>query len=255
MVRLRFLVPAVFLSLCQPLSATEIRYQSSYSVALGILPIATLSFDTEVKDGRYQINGEFRAVGLAEMVRDISAKSRVSGRHVNGALAAERYELLYRNGAKESTYDVEFRNGVAVRTTVTPPPKPRPESWVPVTDADLKGVLDPIGALLISDGGEICRRTIPVYDGESRMDLVLTPKKQRSQNTGGFKGDVTVCGVRYVPKAGFRKGRKDIEYLKSIEGIEIAFARTAQLQLYAPVYARIPTRYGTVFISATRFDG
>ncbi|QLF71242.1 DUF3108 domain-containing protein [Peteryoungia desertarenae] len=239
----------------QPLQATEIRSQSSYSVALGVLPIAKLSFETRIKDGRYEIDGQFQAVGLADMVRDISAKSRVSGRHVNGTLAAERYELLYRNGRKESTYEVAFRDGVAVSTTVTPPPKPRPESWVPVTEADLKGVLDPIGALLISDQGDICRRTIAIYDGESRIDLVLSPKNQRSQNTGGFKGDVTVCGVRYVPRSGYRQGRKDIEYLKSIDDIEIAFARTAQLQLYAPVYARIPTRYGTVFISATRFDG
>lgn len=68
-------------------------------------------------------------------------------------------------------------------------------------------------------------------------------------------GDAIVCSVRYVPKSGYRKGRKDIEYLKSVTGMEIWFAKTATLKLYAPVYAKIPTRYGTVHVTAEKFDG
>ncbi|MNL72497.1 hypothetical protein D3C87_1978180 [compost metagenome] len=58
-----------------------------------------------------------------------------------------------------------------------------------------------------------------------------------------------------MPKSGFRKGRKDIEYLRKVEGMEIWFAKTGTLKVYAPVHARVPTRMGTIYVSAVEFDG
>ena len=96
---------------------------------------------------------------------------------------------------------------------------------------------------------------LPIYDGESRMDLVLSSKGEKSFSTKGFSGDTVVCGVRYIPKSGYRKGRKDIDYLRGSKAMEIWFAKAEGVNVYAPVYVKIPTQYGTLTISAVRFGG
>ena len=235
--------------------AADYRYDTAYSVSLGILPIARLTFRTEVTNDRYQISGRFRSTGLVDIVREVSADSSVSGLFAGNRFQPELYRLDYRSGDKKSRYTISYANGSAVDTKVEPPPKPRPKSWVPVTEASLKSVLDPIGALLIAGDADVCSRTLPIYDGESRMDLVLSPSGTAPFTAGKASGEAVVCSVRYVPVSGYKKGRKDIEYLKSVTGMEIWFAKTATLKLYAPVYAKIPTRYGTVHVTAEAFDG
>lgn len=235
--------------------AADVQYRSEYSVALGVLPIARLSFDTNVAGDRYRIQGDFQASGLIEVVREVSAKSQVSGKLAAGRLMPDRYTLDYRSGKKKELFDIQFSEGNVVAVSVEPKPKPRPASWVELTEADLKAVMDPIGAFLIPDGTDVCAQRLPVFDGESRMDLVLQPKGTEAFKAGKVKGEAIVCSVRYEPRAGYRKGRKDIEYLKSVTDMEIWFAKTERLKLYAPVYAKIPTRYGTVHISAEAFDG
>ena len=234
--------------------ASDYRYDTSYSVALGILPIARMTFQTEVISERYTISGQFHSSGLVDIVREVAAKSTVTGTLAGGRMLPRRYALDYKSGKRASTYEVLFSGGNVVETRVKPERR-KPNSWVPVTPADLKAVLDPIGALLIPGDADVCGQTLPVYDGESRLDLVLSPNRSERFSAGKAKGEAIVCSVRYVPKSGYRKGRKDIEYLQSVSGMEIWFAKTATLQLYAPVYARIPTRYGTVHVTAEKFDG
>lgn len=234
--------------------AADYRYDTSYSVALGILPIARMTFQTEVVSDRYTISGQFHSSGLVDIVREVAAKSTVSGTLDGGRMLPRRYALDYKSGKRASTYEVLYSGGNVVETRVNPE-RPKPKSWVPVKASDLKAVLDPIGALLIPGDANVCRQTLPVYDGESRMDLVLSPNRSAKFSAGSAKGEAIVCSVRYVPKSGYRKGRKDIEYLTSVTGMEIWFAKTATLKLYAPVYAKIPTRYGTVHVTAEKFDG
>ena len=56
-----------------------------------------------------------------------------------------------------------------------------------------------------------------------------------------------------MPKSGYRKGRDDVDYLRKLETMEIWFAKAESVNVYAPVYVRIPTSYGAVTIWATRF--
>ncbi len=234
--------------------AADYRYDTSYKVSLGVLPIARMTFQTAVENERYTISGQFHSSSLVDIVREVSADSTVSGRMSGGTMSPERYVLDYKSGKRNHVYEVLFAGGNVVETKVTPE-RPKPDSWVPVPPADLRSVFDPIGALLIPGDADVCAQTLPVYDGESRMDLVLSPNRSESFSAGRAKGEAIVCSVRYVPKSGYRKGRKDIEYLKSVTGMEIWFAKTATLKLYAPVYAKIPTRYGTVHVTAEKFDG
>ena len=87
------------------------------------------------------------------------------------------------------------------------------------------------------------------------MDIKLVAKGTRPFSTKGFDGEVIVCGIRFVPKSGYRKGRLDVEYLRQLKTMEIWFAKADTANVYAPVFVRIPTKYGPVTVSATRFGG
>ena len=71
----------------------------------------------------------------------------------------------------------------------------------------------------------------------------------------GFDGRVVVCSMRYTPLAGYRKGSTEAEFLKRLKSMEIWFAISDLMYVYAPVFFSVPTRFGTLTMKATHFDG
>jgi hypothetical protein len=237
-----------------PLVAADVRHVSEYDISLGILPIATARFTSEFQDKDYKITGSFKSAGIADIISRVSAETSVSGHRVGDRLQADRYNLVYKTGKRTRVYDVAYANGNVKSTTIDPPPRRNTDSWVPVSDRDLQSVLDPLSGLIFPEDAKICPSRLPIYDGESRMDLVLTPAGTKPFSTDGFKGDAIVCSIRYVPKSGFKRGRSDIEYLKKTP-MEIWFAKASTANVYAPVYARIPTRMGQLYVTAVKYGG
>nr|WP_280923383.1 DUF3108 domain-containing protein [Rhizobium halophytocola] len=233
--------------------ATQSR--TEYQITLAGIPIAQASFITLMDKDHYSIAGEFKSGAIVNLITEISAKTSTSGKVSDARLEPRSYSLVYRKGKQTETYKVLLAGGNVTESHITPAPKRRPKTWVPVTPADLQAVLDPLTSLMVPSSGDVCSRTLPVFDGESRLDLVMSPKGKRVYDQGKVSTEAVVCGVRYVPKAGFKQGRDDIEALKRSTGMEIWFAKAGDLPLYAPVRAVIPTRYGAVDISAIRFDG
>jgi Protein of unknown function (DUF3108). len=254
--RCRSILAAAFtLSLfAGPAATTGVRHVSEYDISLGILPIAKAAFASEFGSDDYRITGSFRSWGLAEIVSKISAETSVTGRKRGDKLEAERYNLVYKTGKRTRVYEVTYRNGDVTRSVMKPEPKRRPENWVPVAPEDLRSVLDPLTGLVFSGDAKVCPDRVPIYDGESRMDLILKPKGTESFSTEGFEGEAIVCEIRYVPKSGFRRGRSDIEHLRKTP-MEIWFAKAQSVNVYAPVYARIPTSMGQVYVKAARYGG
>ncbi|MBP1845234.1 hypothetical protein J2046_003503 [Rhizobium petrolearium] len=237
-----------------PIGSEEIRHVSKYDISLGILPIATASFSSEFNSTDYKITGIFKSAGIVNIISRISAETSVIGRMQADKLQADRYNLVYSAGKRTRIYDVEYRNGDVTETTVKPEPRRNPKNWIPVTEDDLHSVLDPLSGLIFPATAKVCPSRLPIYDGESRMDLVLTLKGTRPFSTDGFKGEAIVCSIRYMPKSGFRRGRSDIEYLRKTP-MEIWFAKAQSANVYAPVYARIPTRMGPVYVTAVKYGG
>lgn len=228
------------------------RHVTDYTISLAGFTIATASFDTVLKETDYSVTGRFRTAGIAGLFTTISGETSAGGLVAKGRLNAAGYRLIYRRGERSRVYDVKMRNGNVTSTTIEPPPRRNAESWVEVRDADLRRVVDPLTGLMIPAGRKVCPGTLPVYDGETRMDIVLTDNGTKPFFIGGKRVEALACAARYVPKSGFRRGRKDIEFLKSA-AMEIWFAKSDVVDLYAPVYARIPTKNGNLVIAATRF--
>jgi hypothetical protein len=235
-----------------PALSEEIKRVTEYDITLGILPIGTAKFSSEFDGKDYKINGIFQSGGIVNIIKRVTAETNVAGRIAGDHLQADRYNLVYKLGKRTRIYDVVYRNGDVTDTTIKPEPRRNPDNWIPVTPSDLKSVLDPLSGLIYPADAKICSGRVPVYDGESRMDLVLKREGTKPYETKGFKGEVIVCTVRYEPKSGFRKGRSDIEYLKQTP-MEVWFAKGDGATVYAPIYARIPTRMGPLYVTAARY--
>ncbi|TWF50331.1 DUF3108 domain-containing protein [Neorhizobium alkalisoli] len=230
------------------------RQVSEFDISLGILPIATASFSSQFEGEGYTITGSFKSAGIVDVFSHVSADTSVSGRIRGDRLQADRYKLVYRMNKRTRVYDVVYRNGDVTETTITPEPKRDPKTWIPVTPKDLRSVLDPLSGLIFPADAKVCPSRLPVFDGESRLDLVLSPMGTQPFSTEGFKGEAIVCSIRYQPRSGYKRGRYDVEYLKKTQ-MEIWFAKSAVANVYAPVYARIPTKMGQLYVKAVKYGG
>lgn len=237
-----------------PLSSAEIEHRTDYSIRLSGLPVATATFRSAFNGNRYTISGSLQSAGLADIFSSTKGTTSVSGTVSRGRLHATNYSVNYKSGKRSRAIDVTFHNGNVITASMTPPRR-KPKNWVPVSTADMRAVLDPISGLIIPEGSRVCPKTLPIFDGESRLDLKLSSKGTKPYSTKGFEGEVVVCGIRFVPKSGYRKGRDDVEYLRKLKTMEIWFAKAAGAKVYAPVYVQIPTKLGPVTVSATRFGG
>lgn len=236
-----------------PALAQDGRSTTVYSVRYLGLPIAHMSFVTNTKGKSYTISGKLSSAGLVEIIDKTRGTTRVSGTIEGDRMQSASYVVSYTSGKKRERTEVVFSNGDVRSARQVPKPKKRGKDWIAVSPADLKSVLDPISGMMLPVGTDVCPRTLPIFDGETRADLKLTPKGRETYSAGGFKVEAIACSVRFVPKAGYRKGNDSIDFLRSASGIEVWFAKNPSADVYAPVYARVPTKIGPVTVRATRF--
>ena len=231
-------------------SAAEPRaFRTDYSVTLLGLPVAKASFDSSFEGERFRISGSLASSGLARIFDDTRGTTSVEGRIRGEAVLPVSFDADYVSGRKKSSTAIRF-SGDAVESVVNRPKKKRnPKSWVAVSDAHLKAVLDPLSSALVPAAAaqEVCTRTIRFFDGEMRADLKLTPNGEPRD------GRVT-CTARFVPVAGYRTDRKQIDYLRNQSRISVTFAPLEGTGLYTPVDASIGTQIGTLRIYATNIE-
>jgi hypothetical protein len=253
--RLFTVLAAMSFGLTSPAAgAEEMLNHTNYQIALSGLPLANAFFQTR-KDGRtYAIDAQIASTGIGDIIADAKAEMSSAGAIRNDGFRPEKFSFRYRYGKKARSFETRFKGGNVVASIIEPPSKKK-KGWIEVTPEDLRAVTDPIAGLIVPDGNEPCRSEISIYDGESRLSLKLARKRDDEFKTEGYTGAAIVCSVRYEPKSGYRRGRSDVEYARKLENMEIWFAKSTSLNVYAPVFLLVPTRYGTLTVTATHFDG
>lgn len=251
-------IAAVILLLLPPVvalsHAQSSTHRTDYTVTMLGIPMASVKFTTRIDGAKYRISGDLRTSFLAEVIEPIRGTVLSIGKISRDKFQASEFDIQYTSGKKQYRAAMTLSGG-NVRSAVIQPTKKHPSNWVPVTNAHKRSVVDPLAGLIFPDGTRPCPQTIAVFDAESRFDLKLVPAGKRPYSTDGFSGDVTVCALTFVPKSGYRENNSQIDYVRKLKGMEIWFARHPEGGYAAPVYARIPTKLGTMIVAATRFGG
>ena len=134
---------------------------------------------------------------------------------------------------------------------------------VPVTEANRQAIVDPLTALLFSATAageglspEVCRHTLPIFDGHQRYDLKLAFKRMDKVTAAekGYAGPVVVCSVHYEPIAGHRASTRLVKYLSEGREMELALAPVGGTRLLAPFRMSVESMLANLVIEANRFE-
>ncbi len=230
-------------------AAQQQSFSADYSVTLLGLPIAKARFDSTFTADSFTIDGSLTSSGIARIFDKTTGTTRVEGSIGRDGAFPRTFRSHYDSGRKKSRTTIRFARGTVSSVENKPEPK-RGETWIPVAEDHLRAALDPLTSTLIrtSDPDAVCNRTIRAFDGEMRADLQLSPRGPADSN-----GRVT-CDARFVAVSGYRKGRKQIDFLQTRSRIAITFAPLGKTGFFTPVDASVGTQIGPVRITAQRIE-
>lgn len=149
-----------------------------YTLTLFAIPFGHLTYSGNFGRDRYTAEMHFETSGLAAVLWKAKIDSAADGRVASGVLLPDVYttESLSRRGARQSVR-VEY-SGKAVPVMTAIPPYDLSRN--PVSDAQKKGAIDPVTGItsivagLSTSAGQPCGRTLAVFDGRRRYDVVFT---------------------------------------------------------------------------------
>ena len=241
-----------------PAAADVLRIR--YSLSLIGLPFGTAGMTATLEPNSYQIEGDAKLTGLASLISDAKGAASASGAILLGRVAPATYATTAANAKLTRTVRMGMNAGTVRAVEISPPLFDEAPDRVPVTEADKRNIIDPMSAVVMPVpsgqplvGPAACNRTIPVFDGDSRFDLVMSYVGTREAKAKGYAGPVSVCAVRYVPVAGYRRNRKATQFMANNNQIEVWLAPVENAHVAVPFRMSILTLLGTTVIEASEF--
>ena len=244
-----------------PAAAT--RIVADYRVDLADFNLGSFRFTTLLKGSDYQMRGEGRFSMLGGLLYDWRATTTSSGKVTSSGPEPTMYAFSYGGGGESAQLRMFFDGGAVTRLSTAPEKKSTPRD-IPVTKEQLVGVLDPMTAAFLrahsdnSDGDlKVCDQTIPVFDGEWRFNLVLTPKRKarvQKEAPSGYSGYAAVCRVRFNPISGYRPDDPNIKVMSHTDAIEVWLVSLPGTAMYVPYRIVLPTDAGSVSATSTSFQ-
>jgi len=238
----------------------ETRLDARYTATLAGVPIGRGVWQVDIADDQYTAIASGKTSGLLAVFSGGHGSAASRGVIKGGMLQALSFASNVISGKKTDVVRMTLSGGVVKDLSAEPPMPPVPDR-VPVTEAHMRGVTDPMTGGLIAVGGhgdavtpEACHRTLPIFDGRGRFDLVLSFKRiERVKAEQGYAGPVAVCNVHYRPIAGHRPTRAAIRYLMEANDIEVWYAPVTGTRILVPYRISVPTVLGTAVLEADTF--
>jgi hypothetical protein len=234
--------------------------KTRYGISLIGLPFGTASVTGTLDPSAYRIELQAKLTGVASILSSSKGAATATGSIPNNHVSPATYATTSSNGDITRVVRMSVKDNTVDQTEITPPWEPSPDR-VPVTEADKRGIVDPMSALIMTVPGTgdvigpaACNRTIPIYDGAARFDVVLTYVGTRKVKTKGFAGDVAICAARYNPIAGHRANRPGTRFMAENKDMEAWLAPVGQSRLVVPYRISVKTMIGTLVIEATDFE-
>lgn len=232
---------------------------ASYGIYLAGLPIGRANIGANIAGERYKVDVSARMTGFVGAVTKGSGQATATGSVGQRAPASAGYALSAMGGDGPRTIRLALAGGAVRAAEMNPPLDDRPDR-VPVTEAHKRGVMDPVSALIMpapqGAGGALdpagCNRTLPIFDGATRFDIVLSYKTVREVKSKTYSGPVLVCAARYVPQAGHRPSRPSVKYMMDNHDMETWLAPVGP-RVLIPYRIQVATMIGQALIEANDF--
>lgn len=238
------------------------RIVAVYRVDLGSFNLGNFKLTTTFRGEDYQMRGEGRFTVLQGLIYEWRGVTASSGRVTSMGPEPAMYAFNYADSAKMGErLRMRFDGRAVTDVSIIPRNRPLPHT-IPVTKEQLEGVLDPMSGAFLSAKSEnpngdlsVCNKTLPVFDGRQRYDLVVTPKRvvsvKRTTRTG-YGGPAVICGVKFIPIAGHQADNPAIRLMQQSNEIEVWLVPVRGTFMYVPYRIVLPTPvgYGTAVVTS-----
>jgi len=264
--RVRFLTRAAAATLALAVVAAPVQTATAnsrvtvdavYMISIAGWNIARASLDLTVDRRRYYASLFMKPSGVAQIVTAVRTSVAAEGQIGRGRISPSDYEVRAAETDQPVSVDMRMRSGTVTSLRAAPPLKQRP-GRVPVTDAHKRGIVDPMSAGLLpisrADGRDACDHTLKIFDGWTRYDVRLYFKGTEQVATEGFSGTIPVCGARWVPVAGHRPQKPEVQYLANNEQLEMSVLPLPNAGVAIPFRVSIGTPNGTILIQPQRMS-
>ncbi len=235
------------------------RLTAQYTISMTGVSIGRIVWIVDIGNRFYAASANGKASGVLSVFLSGDGSIAAQGAVTPQRLAPSTY--ISNITEDEATVHLHMTfDGSGVKELVTNAPARKDR--IPVSAADRRGTTDPLSAVLIPAAAPeealrpaSCARTMPIFDGEVRYDLVLTYKRvEQMKVERGYAGPVLVCNIALHPIAGYRSGSMVIKYIAGRKDMELWLAPIGDTAVIAPVRIMIPTLIGTFEIKAERFE-
>jgi uncharacterized protein DUF3108 len=236
------------------------RLDGRYVVSLAGVPIGKGVWVIDINDEQYTAAASGGTTGLLRVFASGQGSGASRGYVSNGHLIPSSYASSVTADKKTEELRISLVGGNVKDYAVDPPTPPHPDR-IPVTEAHLRGVIDPMSGSLARVAGtgnpvspEACNRNLALFDGRLRYDLRLVYKRMENVKADkGYEGPAVVCALYFVPIAGYVPDRSAIKYLVAQRDMEAWLAPIAGTRVLVPFRVSIPTPLGLGVLEATQF--
>lgn len=157
----------------------ERRLAAAYDFFVGGVSIGRVEIDAVLAEGGYSATTAMRTKGVLDMMLRgrLTASASGSGQHP-AAFEPEHYETWYASRVGEQSVTMGWKDRRPASRKADPPFEARSHDIDPLEQG---GTLDPVSGLtavfLPLARASVCNRTIPIFDGRRRYDLILAPPR------------------------------------------------------------------------------
>ncbi len=239
--------------------AAEGKVDIRYTVSFTGIPVGQGALVVEVNNDGYSASGSGAVTGVLKILTPGKGTASSRGRFANGKLSPATFTTTSESGDRWEDIRLSMSNGNVKEATVLPPRTSTSKDRVQVKDEHLKNILDPMSAALMPvpgngsiSGPEACNRTLPIFDGRIRYNLVLSfDRTEQLKDIKGVSGPVAVCKVNYVAVAGHRQSKTKNP---GDQNILVWLAPIGDTRVLVPAKVTIASALGTLTVQATQFS-
>ncbi|WP_295557834.1 DUF3108 domain-containing protein [uncultured Hyphomicrobium sp.] len=236
-----------------PTGIVPVRVDASYKISLNGFNLGSFHFKSDVGRTHYKLVTDVQISALLGVFK-WKGVTQTSGSLEAKTLKPADFRFDYESSIRNGSVAMGFHDDRIDRVSVVPVTLETADT-VPLTQEHLKGVFDPLSAILAithSDATNPCGRKFAIFDGKQRFDLAL--RYARKEPVTGIPNETAVvCRVKYTPIAGYRP-TSETQDLANSNDIEIAFRMVPAAKLMLPQSVAVPTAAGNARIDLERVN-
>lgn len=222
------------------------RFEAAYEVTLSGLSLGEFRLTARLEASQYDLRADGEFSLLRGVLYRAKGRTKSEGTLTNWGPAPSSFSVVYEGRGKKETRSLDFDQDGVSEVTIRPRKRPGTKT-LPVTEAHLVGVLDPLTAAFLT-ARPSCDQTLPIFDGKQRFDLILARKRTVSldEDAPSQLADLAaVCQVKYKPISGYKPDHPGVKFMMENEDVELWLVELPEANLSVPYRVSIATPFGT----------